>query len=300
MTKIAKEVQEILSQGTDQVRFEEIAGEEASPLNQPVIEKDIAGAAAPPMEDSQASEADELTKESEAATSPFDALPDDGPLDAPEQEINETDDWPSEHDGDPSPKAEAQETYELPASHARQAADAFLGITDNFLEIGGGFFVKVKKHSDFYDFDEIIEVIDEHNHKNVQRLRLQDEDKALLRPLLAEVLKKRAKKLTPEQQLVGAIISIMVKKVQLVMEVRAENDILVDRIREVIHQEREAGVPDPTESQEGDLPQEEEQEPNEEIPVEHIQAVPYEETTPTNGFSAAAVMEVAEEEGTEQ
>ncbi|MCB0536743.1 MAG: hypothetical protein KDE33_04365, partial [Bacteroidetes bacterium] len=120
-----------------------------------------------------------------------------------------------------------------------------LGMTDNVLAVGSGFFVKIKKHKDFYDFEEIVQVIDEQNAKNVKRIKLDEEDKILLRPLLIAILKKKAKKLTPEQQLLGAVLSILMKKAQVVMEIRAENEILLDRILEIIREEKANAMPEP-------------------------------------------------------
>lgn len=117
-----------------------------------------------------------------------------------------------------------------------------LGMADNLLEVGGGFFVKISKHREFYDFGEVIQVIDEQNTKNIHRIRLDEEDKALIRPLLIIILKKKAQKLSPEQQLMGALISVMVKKAQVVMEIRAENKMLTERILEIIQKEK--GVPE--------------------------------------------------------
>lgn len=151
----------------------------------------------------------------------------DGPLDAPEQEID-----PSQL-GD----VQAEDEPEIPLAHAQIAADTFLGITDNLLEVGGGFFVRIRKHEDFYEFDEVVQVIDEQNQKNLKRIKLDDEDRALLRPLLVIIIRKRAKKLTPEQQLAGAVISILIKKARMAVEIRAENNLLVDRIRDIIKQE---------------------------------------------------------------
>jgi hypothetical protein len=118
-------------------------------------------------------------------------------------------------------------------------------MTDNVLAVGSGFFVKIKKHKDFYDFEEIVQVIDEQNAKNVKRIKLDEEDKILLRPLLIAILKKKAKKLTPEQQLFGAVLSILMKKAQVVMEIRAENEILLDRILEIIREEKANAMPEP-------------------------------------------------------
>ena len=130
----------------------------------------------------------------------------------------------------------------MPLSQANQAADALLGMSNNVLEVGGGYFVKISKHKEFYEFDEIISVIDQQNDKNVARVKLDKEDKALLRPLLAQILRKKAKKLTPEQQLMGAVLSILMKKAQVVMEVRAENNILEERILDIIRNEKASAL----------------------------------------------------------
>ncbi|GAA0892607.1 hypothetical protein GCM10009122_22860 [Fulvivirga kasyanovii] len=228
MSDIADEVKNVLSQDFRDIVFEEIADEYQSPLNQPVKEKDIARIEAekPPLDDQE--EAGSYHDDEETAEAPFS-------LDAPEQEINE------EYDDMQFDGAETEE-FELPTSHARQVADTFLGIADNVMEVGGGFFIKIKKHKEFYEFDEIIQVIEEQNTRNVKRLRLDDEDKALLRPLLVAILKKKATKLTPEQQLLGAVLSILIKKGQAVMEIRMENEILVERILDIMREERGAGA----------------------------------------------------------
>ncbi|MEN8901231.1 MAG: hypothetical protein ABF247_08020 [Nonlabens sp.] len=111
-------------------------------------------------------------------------------------------------------------------------------MSNNVLAVGGGYFVKIRKHQEFYEFEEIIQVVDQQNDKNVERIKLDKEDQALLRPLLAQVLRKKAKKLTPEQQLMGAVISILMKKAQVVMEVRAENSLLENRILDIVRQEK--------------------------------------------------------------
>jgi len=62
--------------------------------------------------------------------------------------------------------------------------------------------------------------------------------------LLIAILKKKAKKLTPEQQLLGAVLSILMKKAQVVMEIRAENEILLDRILDIIREEKANSMPE--------------------------------------------------------
>ncbi len=110
------------------------------------------------------------------------------------------------------------------------------------------FFITIRKHKDFYDFDEVIQIIDDQNVKNIKRLKLDEEDKALLRPLIIHVLRKKAKVLTPEQQLLGAALSIVIKKARIVMEIRKENEVMVDRIRDVIRTEMQKYVVKPTEN----------------------------------------------------
>ncbi len=207
------EIRSILEQdgGLD---FEEIPESGFSPLNEPVIEKDIADIG----QKGDEGNGGEYFGEEGAEV----------PLDAPEQEINEgTYGQEQGHDGQ-------EEAFELPNGHALQAADSLLGMADNLLGVGGGFFVKIRKEPGYYDFEELIQVIDEQNEKNVKRIKLDADDKELLRPILMAILKKKAKKLTPEQQLFGTAMTIIVKKFQVVMEVRNENLILESRIRAIV------------------------------------------------------------------
>lgn len=254
--EIAQEVKDALTTAPEEITFEDIQSEQNSPLNQPVIEKDIGGER-PITEQEHLQEQEKqkswnVWKPERPHTMPEEAFGNNGespefrktveenvaqekreqPLDAPEQEINGNG---YEDDDEPQP---TDEDFELPLSQANQAADALLGMSNNVLEVGGGYFVKISKHKEFYEFDEIITVIDEQNNKNVARIKLDKEDKALLRPLLAQILRKKAKKLTPEQQLMGAVLSILMKKAQVVLEVRAENNILEERILDIVREEK--------------------------------------------------------------
>jgi len=249
--KIAQEVQDALTKSPEEITFEQLQNEDSSPLNQPVVEKDIGGER--PADDEKQKSWNVWKPEQEQKTvdelepgrsgnkqtdfrSKVEANVEqerkEEPLDAPEQEINgngfetEAEDTVSDND------------FEVPLAQANQAADALLGMTNNVMAVGGGYFVKINKHKEFYEFDEIIEVIDKQNDKNVERVKLDKEDQALLRPLLAQVLRKKAKKLTPEQQLLGAVVSVLMKKAQVVMEVRAENNLLEERILDIIREEK--------------------------------------------------------------
>lgn len=257
---IAKEVQDALTASPEEINFEQLQNEDSSPLNQPVIEKDIGGER--PMETEEEKQKSWNVWKPEQEHKTLDELEPgrsgntqidfrssveanvekekaQEPLDAPEQDINgngfDTDAHETVTDQD----------FEVPLAQANQAADAILGMSNNVLAVGGGYFVKIRKHQEFYEFEEIIQVVDEQNTKNVERIKLDKEDQALLRPLLAQVLRKKAKKLTPEQQLMGAVISILMRKAQVVMEVRTENSLLENRILDIVRQEkRETEVDD--------------------------------------------------------
>ena len=253
--KIAQEVQDALTTNPEEIKFEQLQNEDSSPLNQPVIEKDIGGER--PIENDEEKQKswnvwkpeqehktlDELEPgRSDNTQTDFRSTVEENvkqekrkePLDAPEQEINGNG-FEAESDGDDTV---TDKDFEVPLAQANQAADALLGMTNNVMAVGGGYFVKINKHKEFYEFDEIIDVVDKQNDKNVARIKLDKEDQALLRPLLAQVLRKKAKKLTPEQQLMGAVVSVLMKKAQVVMEVRAENNLLEERILDIIRAEK--------------------------------------------------------------
>lgn len=221
--KVRKEIEQALNGGP--VRFEEIPDETASPLNQPVIDKlQSEDQSIPPVVNEVQQQVKEQLHQPETPKKPE-------INDAPEQEISGTPN-PSGKVPDPSPNVE------IPLSHARLAADTFLGVADNALEVGGGFFVTIRKHKEFYEFDEVVEVIEEQNSKNITRLKLDAADKLLLHPLLVTVIQRSTRKLTPEQQLAAAVLSILVKKAKLMIEIRGENELLTGRIRDIIRAEK--------------------------------------------------------------
>lgn len=170
------------------------------------------------------------------------------PDDAPEQEIG---------------NGSGSQNMGVPSQETLAFADFILDSANNIIEVGAGFFVKIRKDEDFYSYEELIQVINDQNKRNVKRLLLDDMDKAMLRPLLALVLRNRAKILSPEQQLLIALVSILIKKAQVVMEVRAENLILVDRIKEIIQQENQGQEPETIRSESGHPQNREEETPTE-------------------------------------
>ncbi len=251
--KIAQEVQDALTATPEEINFEQLQNEDSSPLNQPVIEKDIGGERPVDADEEKQKSWNVWKPEQEHKTldelepgrsgntqtdfrtkveAKVEKEKEQESLDAPEQEINGNG-FDTEAD-----ETVTDQDFEVPLAQANQAADAILGMSNNVLAVGGGYFVKIRKHQEFYEFEEIIQVVDQQNDKNVERIKLDKEDQALLRPLLAQVLRRKAKKLTPEQQLMGAVISILMKKAQVVMEVRAENSLLENRIIDIVRQEK--------------------------------------------------------------
>lgn len=241
---ISDEVRQALTENQDQIQLETIQGEDSSPLNRPVIEKDIGGEKKvldngnpdwnvwkPEMDNTSIDNEEKTTTYREYIEDQIEYEKQAEPLDAPEQEINLDGEY------DDNGETITNKDFEIPLAQANQAATALLGMTNNLLAAGGGLLVKIKKQPEFYEYGEVVTVIDEQNQKNVNRILLDKEDKTLLRPLVAEVLRKKAKKLTPEQQLMGAVASILMKKAQVVMEIRAENSLLESRIVSIIKEQ---------------------------------------------------------------
>ncbi len=231
---ITKEVYEVLSKDSEKIPYESVTSEQNSPLNQAVKEQHGQQDEKDTNWNLWKPQGNDIEKEEPPK------IVDSSPIDAPEQLIGSQEQERMHQDpSDQKTETVATDTiFELPTPTAKQAADTILGMSNNVLAVGGGFFIKIRKHKDFYEFQEIVELIDTQNEKNIQRIQLDPDDKALLKPLLVAILKKKAKNLTPEQQLMGAILSILIKKAQVVMEVRAENDILVDRILDIVREER--------------------------------------------------------------
>jgi hypothetical protein len=219
-----KLIEAVLAGESKEIAFEPVPEENESPLAQPVVEKVTTGSDGSPTTAGDGSGPAQAEK------------PKEKPTDAPEQEIDAE---PTEEE---KKKEESEgEGFTMPLEHAGLMADSIIGTVNNtVLEIGGGYFVTIRKHKDFYDYDEVIQVIDEQNVKNIKRLKLDEEDKALIRPLLIHILRKKAAALTPEKQLLMVIFSILIKKAKVIMEMRSENEILVERIRDIIRKENAA------------------------------------------------------------
>lgn len=127
--------------------------------------------------------------------------------------------------------------------HASLMADMFLGAANNIIEVGSGFFVRLNPSAEMQEYDELIQIIDQQNEQNIHRLKLDESDRAMIRPLLAAVLAKRGAVLSPENQLAIAFFSILIKKAQAILQIRSENQILAERIRMIIREAKEESNP---------------------------------------------------------
>lgn len=225
-------IETVLKKDAQDIAFEPIPEENESPLAQPVVQKSNTSGDV----NASKNEAKDTSTTGEKKEEPK-VKAQEKPSDAPEQEIDaEPTEEEKKDTGSTSGNGEGE--FSMPLEHAGLMADSIIGTINNtVLEVGAGYFVTISKHKDFYDFEELIQVIEEQNVKNVKRIKLDDEDKALLRPLLIHILRKKAAALSPEKQLLMVAISIIIKKAKVVIEIRTENQMLVERIRDIIRKE---------------------------------------------------------------
>ncbi|MGQ0827899.1 MAG: hypothetical protein ACT4ON_05850 [Bacteroidota bacterium] len=226
-------IEAVLKNDPQDIAFEEIPEENDSPLAQPVVQKSNTSGDV----NASKNKAKETTASAEEKKEEPKKVVQEKPSDAPEQEIDAE---PTEEEKKESASGtgNGEGEFSMPLEHAGLMADSIIGtINNSVLEVGAGYFVTIRKHKDFYDFEELIQVIEEQNTKNIKRIKLDEEDKALLRPLLIHILRKKAAALSPEKQLLMVALSIIIKKAKVVMEIRSENEMLVERIRDIIRKE---------------------------------------------------------------
>lgn len=226
-------IEAVLKNDPQDIAFEEIPEENDSPLAQPVVQKSNTSGDV----NASKNEAKETTTSTEEKKEEPKKVVQEKPSDAPEQEIDaEPTEEEKKESGSGTGNGDGE--FSMPLEHAGLMADSIIGTINNtVLEVGAGYFVTIRKHKDFYDFEEVIQVIEEQNTKNIKRIKLDEEDKALLRPLLIHILRKKAAALSPEKQLLMVALSIIIKKAKVVMEIRSENEMLVERIRDIIRKE---------------------------------------------------------------
>lgn len=267
-------IESVLKKDTQDIAFEPIPEEKDSPLAQPVVQKSNTSGDV----NASKNEAKNTSTPAEEKKEEPKVNAQEKPSDAPEQEIDaEPTEEEKKNSGSESGNEEG--AFSMPLEHAGLMADSIIGTINNtVLEVGAGYFVTIRKHKDFYDFEELIQVIEEQNVKNIKRIKLDDEDKALLRPLLIHILRKKAAALSPEKQLLMVALSIIIKKAKVVMEIRSENEMLVERIRDIIRKEVRGYE---EEQAEESKQQETTSENKEETGKEEVADVVYEETIQT-------------------
>lgn len=231
-------IEQVLENMPNGIGFDDLAAEEASPLNEPVAEGEIGVAveqqppASPTVKDVPYTKADEgddpepVVPEPPPSAADFEA----DTSEAPEQPLDE---MPDKERGGASASSASQSPIgtggagmELPEEHAGLMADAFMGITDNVLTFAGGFFIKFKQRKEFLEFEGFQERIDKANARHEELLKLDDSERAMIRPLLIQVLQRKGQKLTPEHALIGAGITILMKKIQAVLQIRADIQLM--------------------------------------------------------------------------
>ncbi len=229
---LLEEVEQALTQKEQHIDFETPPEVAASPLNQTVHSHSQQS-----KEDWNVWKPQTRTKNTETLNEQTPVTPEfateSPPWDAPPQEIDTA--------ADASKKEPLSDTEPpLSKTAAKQTAETILGMSNNILGVGGRYLVTLKKDESFYAYQEVLEMIDEQNDKNVEKVKLDKEDKALLKPLIVDVLQEKAKKLTPQQQLMGAVLSIVAKKAQVLLQIKAENKILLESIREIVLEQKKA------------------------------------------------------------
>ena len=239
-----KEIEEAFGES---IEYEEISEIETSPMNEPVKVGEVSEriVSIEPPETNLNTPADSPSVEEDLPKELLEDYVQESapPLDAPEQTIDEEEEQEPELGerilGSNSPIDNAD-------NHAKVAADSFIGIANQVLEIGGGFYIKIKRTKSHIYFDELLErnnsrkfkpiadKLDVLNSKNINKIKLDPSDIALLRPILIEVLKSQTKKMTPEQQLIAIGISIAVKKAQTAMQIKADNKLFIKQLEETM------------------------------------------------------------------
>lgn len=207
-----EEIRQALETAEEDIPLEKIADIGSSPLMEPVREKNPDHV---PDDLPEQDVGDSVDKEiyppdqEEPTLPPIPDLP-EGDEDLPEQEIFEH--GALEGDGfDTDEDVEEQESEEppvIPTDQDSYTARNIIESFNNLIAVGGGFFLRIKKHESFYEFEEVMQVIEDTDQKNIKRIQLTEVEKMMLAPLLAQVLAKKRVKLTPEMQLLLIGLSI--------------------------------------------------------------------------------------------
>jgi len=231
-------IREVLSQENKDIPFERIPDESVSDTTVAVpndVKANIVpiDAATEEIDEGQESTTNDPDNHSET---PIEEVKEKEPLDAPEQVVDEQG-GEEDDEGNSDETKVIRSEFKIPDGHTEQTADVFIGMANNLIHVGGGFFVRIKRHKEFLEFDEVIEIIDEQNEKNVNRIKLDEEDIQLLKPILIQLIKEGGKAMTPSQQLWAAGASILIKKIQVIIMIKQENVLLEEKLINVIKEQ---------------------------------------------------------------
>lgn len=117
-----------------------------------------------------------------------------------------------------------------------------LAIGDSLLKLTGSSFVTIDKKEAYYNDTKACNTIDTTNKENIDKIGLNKNDTALLKPLMTKVVAKRVGRLTPERQLLAAVMTIMASKAQAVIQIKKDNKILEEKIIKIIQQKYEEEI----------------------------------------------------------
>jgi hypothetical protein len=160
-------------------------------------------------------------------------------------------------DGDP---------LKIPSGNAEDLID-FGANALNFL-IGNfaGKLVSVKIRPQYHSIKDnktrAIDIITEFNEKSVEKIKLDDEDIAMLKPPLVKLLQEKGiRGLTPGEELMLAIAMIAAKKVKAIVEIRSESkklqehfDSMIQYMRQDFKKDAKEDITPPPSGDEGEIP----------------------------------------------
>jgi len=120
----------------------------------------------------------------------------------------------------------------IPDGSAEDTFEFFFTATNYALKSFGGRFVKIKIIKEYRKFPEIPPVINDHNDNQVEKILLDKDDKELLKEPSITMIKKMGESVTkPENKFAMAVGMVLVKKLQVIPEIRKENRELEKRIK---------------------------------------------------------------------
>lgn len=229
------EIHAALSVSEENIPLEGNLPADESPLNEPVSEGDI-GLNQPTDTQTRQNNRPEACRieHSEAVDSqesPFDTSGTDTA--PPHQETDSIKD----QDDRPEPLNERQLGVQ---------ADSYLGMVIYLIDMGGGFLVKMKKHPEFCEFEEIVEMIDQMNEQNMKHIQLSEEEKNMLWPLIIEVLRSSTKQMSTQGHLLMSGAVILLTKIRVAMSIHSEMKVQTQNILEAIR-EKSPSKPSETE-----------------------------------------------------